>query len=150
MSIAQTVSTDSGPTGLYQLIHQFYARQMRLLDDGRAEDWADTFTADGVFAANAFPQPVVGRAAVATAARTAVDDYARRGVQRRHWLGMLSIEPRSGEELLVSSYALVVETPRDGTPEIRSSSTCDDVLVHRDGGWLVKDRRIHRDDLPRP
>ncbi|WP_250403525.1 nuclear transport factor 2 family protein [Streptomyces cellostaticus] len=147
MSIAETVSTDPTLAGPYQLVQQFYARQMRLLDDGRAEEWAETFTSDGVFNANAFPQPVVGRAAIAAAARAAVDDYARRGIQRRHWLGMLSVRPGDGEELLVGSYALVVETPRGGTPEIRSSSICDDVLVHEYGTWRVKDRQIRRDDI---
>lgn len=140
----------AGPGGLAELyaeIQQFYARQMRLLDDGEAEAWAETFAEDGVFAANAHPEPFTGRAAIAAGARRATDDFAARGIRRRHWLGMLSLEPKDEHTVLVHSYAQVIETPRAGRPVLRASTGCADLLVRRDGRWLVLDRRIHRDDL---
>ncbi|MBP0460085.1 MULTISPECIES: nuclear transport factor 2 family protein [Streptomyces] len=133
-------------TDLYQQVQQFYARQMHLLDSGKAELWADTFTRDGVFAANAHPQPAVGRAVIAASARKATDEYAAKGVQRRHWLGMLSVEDH-GDRVSARCYALVVETPRGGQAAIRASTLCEDVLVRHEGGWLVRDRHVTRDDL---
>ncbi|MER6141206.1 nuclear transport factor 2 family protein [Streptomyces sparsogenes] len=139
-----------GPGGLAELyaeIQQFYAHQMRLLDDGEAEAWAETFAEDGVFAANAHPEPFTGRAAIAAGARRATDDFAARGIRRRHWLGMLSLEPKDEHTVLVRSYAQVIETPRAGQSILRASTGCADLLVRRDGRWLVLDRRVHRDDL---
>ena len=81
------------PTDLYQQVQGFYADQMQLLDRGAAEEWAQTFTEDGVFAANAHPEPTRGRAAIAAAARTTSDDLAAKGVRRRHWLGMVQVTP---------------------------------------------------------
>ncbi|MDT0549858.1 MULTISPECIES: nuclear transport factor 2 family protein [Streptomyces] len=138
------------PTGLAELsaeIQQFYARQMQLLDDGEAEAWAETFAEDGVFAANAHPEPFTGRPAIAAGARRATDDFAARGIRRRHWLGMLSLEPKDEHTVFVRSYAQVIETARGGQSALRASTTCADLLVRRDGRWLVLDRRIHRDDL---
>lgn len=65
--------------GLYTEIQQFYAQQMHLLDDGRVEEWAHTFTTDGVFAANAQPVPAVGREAITAAAAAATEAYAKAG-----------------------------------------------------------------------
>ncbi|WP_328746846.1 nuclear transport factor 2 family protein [Streptomyces sp. NBC_00285] len=147
MTVTGTTPADSGSAVLYQDIQQFYARQMQLLDDGEAERWSETFTEDGVFDGNAFPEPAAGRSAVAAAARRAVDDFTARGIQRRHWLGMLSVEPRQPDEVLVTCYAQVLETPRGGRPELRASTGCRDLLVRGAQGWLVKHRYIHRDDL---
>ncbi|GGN33536.1 nuclear transport factor 2 family protein [Streptomyces fuscichromogenes] len=147
MTVTGTTPVDPGFAMLYQHIQQFYARQMQLLDDGEAEKWAETFTEDGVFDGNAFDKPAVGRSAVGTAARRAVDGYTARGIQRRHWLGMLSVEQRDADEVLVTCYAQVLETPRGGRPELRASTGCRDLLVRDGQGWLVKHRFIHRDDL---
>ncbi|MBZ4319361.1 nuclear transport factor 2 family protein [Streptomyces huiliensis] len=146
MTVTDT-TTAAGFAALYQQVQQFYAEQMHLLDTGRAEEWAETFTEDGVFAANAHPEPAAGRSVIAAAARKAVDDYVARGIQRRHWLGMVSVTERGDGEVAASCYALVVETGRGGRPELRASTSCDDVLVRRDGRWLVKDRQVRRDDL---
>ncbi|MCD0485158.1 nuclear transport factor 2 family protein [Streptacidiphilus sp. ASG 303] len=133
--------------GLYQQVQQFYAQQMQLLDSGRAEEWAETFTEDGVFAANAHPQPARGRATIAAAVRAASDEYAAKGVQRRHWLGMVSLEQCAEDDLHARCYALVIETPRGGQSVIRASTLCEDRLVRRDGRWLVEERQVTRDDL---
>jgi len=152
MSVAQSpaVTTAATATATPELTHsiqQFYAHQMFLLDSGQAEAWAGTFTPDGVFGANAHPEPFSGRAEIAAGARRATDDYAAKGVQRRHWLGMVAVEPRGEGQAFVRSYALVVETPRGGFPVIKASTLCEDILVHEGGGWLVADRRVSRDDL---
>jgi 3-phenylpropionate/cinnamic acid dioxygenase small subunit len=54
---------------VYEQVQQFYARQMRCLDEGKVTEWAATFTADGVFAANAHPEPFRGRGAIEAGAR---------------------------------------------------------------------------------
>ncbi|MFI0982665.1 nuclear transport factor 2 family protein [Streptomyces sp. NPDC021093] len=147
MTVTEVSPSGIGSAGLYQEIQQFYATQMQLLDTGRAEEWAATFTQEGVFDANAFPQPVAGRSAISAAVRKACDDYAARGIQRRHWLGMLALEENGTGEVVANSYAQVLETPRGGRPELRASTSCRDVLVREAGRWLVKHRQIHRDDL---
>ncbi|MFG2718544.1 nuclear transport factor 2 family protein [Streptomyces sp. NPDC048416] len=142
-----TTDTAVAEAVLHAQIQQFYAGQMQLLDSGRAEDWADTFTEDGVFAANAHPQPAEGRAGIAAAARKATDDYAANKIQRRHWLGMVNAERRGPDEVFAQCYAIVIETPRGGQAKLHVSTRCDDLLVRVEGRWQVKHRQVYRDDL---
>lgn len=134
-------------TDLYIEVQQFYGHQMQLLDAGLVEEWAGTFTEDGVFAANAHPEPSVGRAVIEAGARRAVEDLAARKLVRRHWLGMLDVEPVDADSVRVRSYAQVIETPIGGQTVVRLSTTCADLLVRLDGKWLVRERKVARDDL---
>src|SRR5260221_5260193 len=77
----------------YYEIQDFYARQMQLLDQGYTQEWAQTFTEDGVFAANAQPEPVRTRSAIAAGAAAASAELSAQGIRRRHWLGMVSALP---------------------------------------------------------
>ena len=144
-------SGSASPAGsaLQAEVQQFYAWQMHLLDSGEADAWAETFTEDGVFAANAHPEPARGRETIRAAAAKAAAQRAEEGIQVRHWLGMLEVRPREDGSVLALSYALIVNTPMGGSPQVHLSTTCEDVLVRgEDGGWLVRDRQVKRDDLP--
>lgn len=133
---------------LYAEIQQFYARQMQLLDSGNAAEWADTFTQDGVFAANARPEPARGRETIRAAAAQAKAQHAQQGLQVRHWLGMLDIAAQPDGSVRVRSYALIINTPRGGQAVIQLSTTCEDLLVRGEAGdWLVSHRQVVRDDL---
>ena len=133
---------------LHAQVQAGYAAQMHLLDDGDGAAWAATFTDDGVFEANAHPEPCRGRSAIATAAQAVADDLAARGITRRHWLGMLSVRRTGPRTASARSYAIVLMTPLGGQPRIQCSTSCDDDLVLDGDRWLVRHRRVHRDDLP--
>jgi hypothetical protein len=135
------------PAGLYQDIQQFYAQQMQALDEGATSEWAATFTPDGEFAAGGLPEPVRGRDAIAAGAAVIAADFAGRGVQRRHWLGMLAVAPEPGGSVRARAYALVLEIPPGGEVAVQRSTVCDDELVPAGGGWLVRRRRVTRDGL---
>ena len=135
------------PAGLYQDIQQFYAQQMQSLDEGATGDWAATFTPDGEFAAGGLPEPVRGREAIAAGARAIAADFADREVQRRHWLGMLTVAPEPDGSVRARAYALVMEIPAGGEVIVRRSTVCDDELVPAGGGWLVRRRQVTRDGL---
>ncbi|WP_030668712.1 nuclear transport factor 2 family protein [Streptomyces rimosus] len=148
MTVTETENAPAvGSAELYQQVQQFYAQQMQLLDSGRVGEWAETFTEGGVFAANAKPEPTTGRTAIAAVAGQVTDEYARMGVQRRHWMGMVAIDGVNGDRVKARSYALVIETKHGGKPYIKASTTCEDVLVRVGGRWLVEHRLISRDDL---
>jgi 3-phenylpropionate/cinnamic acid dioxygenase small subunit len=132
---------------LYLEVQQFYAWQMRLLDDGLTAQWAQTFTEDGVFDANGHPHPVQGRdkiAAGALASRKALDAS---DVRHRHWLGMITVIEQDDGDLLVRSYATVLEIPLGGSASLKFSTVCEDLLVRVDGVLKIKDRQVVRDDL---
>nr|ADE34486.1 SsfY4 [Streptomyces sp. SF2575] len=123
---------------------------MRFLDSGNAHEWAGTFTADGVFLANAHPEPQSGREAIRTAAEKTSAQLAEQGIQRRHWLGMLEVEEREDGSVEAHTYALIINTVQGGKPEVLLSCSCDDVLVREGDGQLrVKHRQVYRDDLPK-
>ncbi len=133
---------------LYTEIRQFYAYQMQLLDQRACEEWAATFTEDGVFAANGLPEPSKGRANIAAAATAARARLAEAGIEHRHWLDMLVVDQQDDGTVRTRSYALVIQIPRGGQPELHRSTVCEDVLVRaEDGSLLVRDRRVTRDDL---
>jgi len=131
----------------YYEIQDFYARQMQLLDQGYTEEWARTFTENGVFAANVQPEPVRTRSAIAAGAAAASAELSAQGIRRRHWLGMVSARPRPDGTVSAHCYALVIITPRGGKPSIGASTSCDDILIREDGDWKVQVRTVMRDDL---
>jgi 3-phenylpropionate/cinnamic acid dioxygenase small subunit len=128
-------------------VEQFYAWQMQAMDDGRADEWAATFTEDGEFAANAFPEPTVGRPALAAAARAARAAQQAEGVVHRHWLSMVTVDPVGDETVRARCYALVIATRLGGATVIHRSTVCEDELVRAGDGWAVSRRSVTRDDL---
>ena len=147
MTVAQPAAQRAVSLQVYVEIQQFYAWQMQLLDQARTREWAQTFTDDGVFAANAHPEPVRGREAITAAASAARTALAEAGLQHRHWLGMLDARAAEDGGIIASSYATVIETARGGVPTLKHSTHCLDLLVHDGTQWLVRDRRVTRDDL---
>lgn len=145
--MTNTETLPASTESLRTQVESFYARQMQLLDASLTAEWAATFTEDGVFATNVRPEAAVGRSVIATAAAKARAELTAAGLQHRHWLGMLVVDARPDGTVSAKSYALVIETPRGGSPTLKHSTKCDDVLVSVDGEWLVKHRMISRDDI---
>lgn len=134
---------------LYTEVQHFYGRQMRFMDSGDARSWSETFTLDGVFAANARPVPQSGRQAIYEGAKAASEQLEANGIRRRHWLGMLEVQEEADGSVTAKTYALIVSTKLGGSPQTELSCTCEDRLVRQDGQLLVQHRQVHRDDLPR-
>ncbi|MEU2287214.1 nuclear transport factor 2 family protein [Streptomyces sp. NPDC013178] len=150
MTSSPTLPAQSTDTGLYLEVQQFYAHQMQLLDDRACDEWAATFTPEGVFAANGLPAPAKGRQTIAAAARAAGERLAAEGLVHRHWLGMLTVLPQPDGTVSARSYALVIQTRigGGGTAELHRSTLCEDRLVRgEDGSLLVLERKVTRDDL---
>lgn len=130
-------------------IEQLYAVQMHLLDSGRAKEWSETFTDDAVVDLPTLTEPLRGREALFLAVERAHSLPERVAEVQRHWHGMVAVTSRDGsDEVKVRCYALVIATPVGGEPRIHRSCVCEDVLVERDGAWLVRERRVTRDDMP--
>nr|WP_280117712.1 nuclear transport factor 2 family protein [Streptomyces cinereoruber] len=128
-------------------MQRFYAEQMRHLDEGRAEEWAATFTEDGVFAQNSGAEPVRGRAAIAAAVRAGRARLAADPQRRRHVFGMLTVDPAADGAVRARSYAQVLATPPGGPTVLHLSAVCEDELVPVDGGWAVRHRRVDHDGV---
>ncbi|MEU5551319.1 MULTISPECIES: nuclear transport factor 2 family protein [unclassified Micromonospora] len=130
----------------YAEILQFYARHFQLLDEGRAEEWADQFTEDGEFAQNVKPEPRRGRSAIAASMRRGMDSIAERGLIRRHWYGAVTAEPAGEDTVRTRYYATVFETSRGGgEARVYLSTTAEDVLERRGDGWFVRRRHVAHD-----
>ncbi|GAA4545549.1 nuclear transport factor 2 family protein [Amycolatopsis samaneae] len=138
----------AGATALYVEVQHFYGRQMRHLDEGEIQQWADTFTEDGVFTANAHPKPQEGRAAIVEGALAAHRKLADQGIRRRHWLGMLQVAEQPDGTIRADSYAIVLAIPAGGQAAVELSCSCADVLVRDGAGLRVRHRSVRRDDLP--
>ncbi len=133
----------------YQQVLRFYAHQMRAMDSGDAHTWAQTFTEDGVFEANAHPHPQIGRDVILAKAIEAAADLAARGIQRRHWLHMIEVDAQPDGTLHTQYYAVVLSTPVGGAAGVQLSCAGRDI-IEVDGDVLrVRHRSVTRDDLPR-
>ncbi|WP_103514753.1 nuclear transport factor 2 family protein [Streptomyces sp. SM10] len=132
---------------LHGEISHFYARQMQALDEGRTDDWAQTFTEDGAFLLHGGRDRADGCAALAASSAKARAALAEQGVTHRHWLGMLTVEPRPDGTVAARCYALVIATETGGSPAVHRSTVCQDLLVSDGDAWLVKHRQVTRDDL---
>ncbi|WP_069814241.1 nuclear transport factor 2 family protein [Streptomyces sp. TP-A0874] len=133
------------PAELYSQVQQFYARQMGLIDDGRAEEWAATFTEDAVFEEPSRLDPLRGRDAIRVSCRARADRLEAENTDFRHWLGMLDVRPQDDGSLRTRAYALAMRIPRGGALDIFASVVCEDHLVPSDGGWAVRHRHLQHD-----
>lgn len=133
---------------LYAEVQQFYARHMYLLDTGAAQEWAATFTEDGVFEPPSAPEPISGRAALAQGTERAQAELAAKGEQHRHLLLSSDVRPQADGSLEVRNYAQIIATPRNGTPRLHLMCVAHDRLVRAENGLLVKHRVVTRDDRP--
>lgn len=141
-SVVTPVTTET-----YTQILQFYAQHVQLLDNGRAEEWSDQFTEDGVFSQNVKPDPKIGRAVIGAGMRRGVDRIAATGVTRRHWFGMVDAAAQPDGSVRTRYYAIVFETPKGGRPSVYLSTTGADELVRQDGRWLVRSRHVAHDGV---
>ncbi|MET8080839.1 nuclear transport factor 2 family protein [Streptomyces sp. NPDC005303] len=132
---------------LYAQVQQFYAHQMQLLDLGECERWAATFTEDATFDVPTLPEPVVGRAALATATSRTAAQLAANGTRHRHFVGMFDVAEQPDGTVGVRSYAIVYASQIGGESQVHRVCVCDDVLVRVSGGLQVATRRVTRDDL---
>ncbi|MEU1513116.1 nuclear transport factor 2 family protein [Streptomyces sp. NPDC005811] len=114
--------------------------------------WAAFFTEDGTFTVGSHPVPARGREEIVAGATRTVEQLRAQGIARRHWLGMADISAESGGEgegegyaLRVRSYALVFQITAADGPTLRSSTTCEDVLVPDGDSWLIKSRLVVTD-----
>lgn len=135
---------------LYVAVQQFYARQGRHLDMMRAQEFAATFTVDGIFDHDPGEPPLAGRQAIAEAIRAYQSrSYAADPCQRRHWFNMLEVMPQPDGTVLTEYYALVVLTrPGQRTPAIAPSCFVRDVLVYDNGELKTRERAVYPDYVP--
>ncbi len=133
---------------LHAQVGQFYADHFYLLDSGRAEEWAQTFTEDGEFWPPNRPEPLRGREVLAAGVREAHAGYEEQDEQRRHWHGMVSVQPQDDGSLVVRCYAQILVTAKGGPTRLHLSCVCHDRFVWDTGQWRVQSRRVTRDDLP--
>jgi 3-phenylpropionate/cinnamic acid dioxygenase small subunit len=133
---------------LYAEVQRFYARQMQQLDLGRAQSWAQTFTAHALFEVPTLPEPVRGRAALVAAVERARAQLAQAGERHRHVMGMVDVVQRPDAALDVRSYTTVYASTVGGACRVHRVCVCEDVLVREDGELRVARRTVTRDDLP--
>ncbi|MGH3938169.1 MAG: nuclear transport factor 2 family protein [Pseudonocardiaceae bacterium] len=132
---------------IYAEVQQFYARHIQLMDEGKADEVALTFTEDAsMVSPPKIAEPIHGRADLLAGLRKAADALAAEGVRYRRCHTMIAVEPRPEGQLSVRAYVQVVRTQRGGEPTLHAMCVCQDVLVREDGELKVRERVVTRDD----
>jgi actinorhodin biosynthesis protein ActVIA len=135
-------------TETYVAVNQFYGRQVQLLDSGRFEEYARTFTPDGEFQHTPGVPPARGHDGIVAELRRFNTRFADDPVQRRHVFTMFNVVPRDDGDLDVTFYALVLTTrPGEKQPFVGPSCFVHDVLAVDDGQVRNRSRRVGHDHL---
>ncbi|MFJ7152981.1 nuclear transport factor 2 family protein [Streptomyces sp. NPDC100445] len=129
---------------LYIEVKNFYARQMRVLDDLDIERFTATFTEDGSVAHPHRGEKVEGREAMRAKMKSMLPMYE--GLVTRHWFDHFLIEPDGDDGLRVTYYSLVTQTGTEDLVRFFSSSSVEDRMVRVDGELRIRERVIHRDN----
>ncbi|MFB0618928.1 nuclear transport factor 2 family protein [Streptomyces sp. AGS-58] len=129
---------------LYIEVKDFYARQMRVLDDLDIERFTATFTEDGSVAHPHRGEKVEGREAMRAKMKSMLPMYE--GLVTRHWFDHFLIEPAGDDGLRVTYYSLVTQTDTEDEMRFYSSSSVEDRMVRVDGELRIRERVIHRDN----
>ncbi|MGW4382449.1 nuclear transport factor 2 family protein [Kitasatospora sp. NPDC004531] len=138
-------------------VQDFYARQVRLQNEGRAEEWAATFTEDARLTHE--PEDAVvhrvgkgaftGRAELAATMRGLNKKLADARIRQRHLYTMLLVDERDDGTVEASYYTLVFRISPGQKPAPEVSCPTTDVLVRGDDGKLrVRSRTIGHDERP--
>ncbi|ONF74388.1 nuclear transport factor 2 family protein [Amycolatopsis keratiniphila] len=131
----------------YHLVQRFYSDRLHKLDAGDAEGWAQSFAEDGVFETNARPEPSFGRKAIETETKNAAGRLKENKIQRRHWIGMMTVAGEGDPHLSVEAYCIVVETAKGEAPVLAYSLTLRARLACTGDALMVEHETISRDDL---
>ncbi|MFD4574806.1 nuclear transport factor 2 family protein [Streptomyces sp. NPDC058417] len=129
---------------LYIEVKNFYARQMRVLDDLDIEQFTATFTEDGSVAHPHRGEKVEGRDAMRVKMKSMLPMYE--GLVTRHWFDHFLIETAEDDGLRVTYYSLVTQTDTEDSVRFFSSSSVEDRMVRVDGELRIRERTIHRDN----
>jgi hypothetical protein len=119
-------------------IQQLYAKYNHAIDSGNAEEWAATFTADGVFN-NRF----TGREALIGF----VNNWKANGTSRRHWNSNLTVTA-SGQGAKGSVYLMLLDVGVKPAA-VMATGVYSDELVKTADGWRFKSRAVKM-DAPTP
>ena len=122
----------------YFEIQQLYARYNIAIDNGDAEGWAATFTADGVFNTS------VGHDALVNFVKTWREKLG--GATRKHWNNNLLITGNS-KEASGNVYLMLVDISTK-PPSILATATYTDSLVKTKDGWRFTKRTTKGDSPP--
>lgn len=129
-------------------VHQLYGFQSHYIDNGRAADWAGTFTVAGEFHSPSYPEPVAGRAALTDFARGFYEAAQAADETHRHVVTNIAIRQLDDATLQAGAYLQIVATPRGGHSQLVRMTTFEDRLQRTDDGWAIAHRRVSRDDTP--
>jgi 3-phenylpropionate/cinnamic acid dioxygenase small subunit len=122
-------------------IHRLYGAQSHLIDEGRAAEWAATFTGDGEFRSPSYPEPVIG-----TRELTAFAERFAAGGRGRHVLTNVHVESADAHRATVRAYLQIISTPPGGPSRLDRMTTITDELLQVGGRWLIRRRTVRRDD----
>jgi len=129
-------------------VHQLYGFQSHYIDNGRAADWAATFTVAGEFHSPSYPEPVAGRAALTDFARGFYAAARAADEIHRHVVTNIAIRQLDDATLEAGAYLQIVATPRGERSLLVRMTTFVDRLERTGDGWAIAHRRVSRDDTP--
>ncbi|HLU02196.1 MAG TPA: nuclear transport factor 2 family protein [Advenella sp.] len=124
-------------------VRNLYARQAHLIDNGRHDDWAHTFTPDGEFHSPTYGQPAVGYEQLAGISKAFAQAAQQSGERQRHLVDNIWVVECEAGAAQVRAYLSIVATkPQGGETRILRIVTLEDQLALSEKGWQVRRRTV--------
>ncbi len=139
------MTTVASRAELYSAVQQFYADQMRRIDDRDITGYAETFTEDAEFAHTPGRPPARTRAGIIADLVDFHKQFETDPMQRRHWFNMIDLRPQDDGTIVSTAYCLVIKIRPGSELEIARSCVLYDVLVPVDDTFLTRSRRVEHD-----
>jgi hypothetical protein len=121
-----------------------HARCSFALDHGDGSAFAACFTEDGVLRTN-IPREVIGREALA---QFATERTSSKGHTTRHMTWNLLLDAAEGDRGSARCYVAVFHSGPHGA-DVMLTAEYHDRYQRTDGEWLIAERRVYIDGLPR-
>ena len=135
------------PPDLRNEIADFYARQVQAMDNGRFEEFAETFLEDCAFTPVKHQSTAYGRASIVEKLNNFATTVFGTGQQRRHIMTMSVIDLVDDDTYNVTSYAIVTNTTVGQGPALHWAGDIVDQLVREDGNLKVRSRAVRSDSI---
>lgn len=144
MHLSRDKTNSLSKADLHEEIRDFYARQMRAVDNLQIEEYIQTFAEDGWIDHSHRGDKQVGHEVMRAKLNEALPRY--KGVVPRHWFDHLVIDPNPDGTIGVTYISLVTLTQPDGKIVFEPTFTIEDVLVWVDGKLKTQSRYIIKDE----
>lgn len=124
-------------------VRNLYARQAHLIDAGRHDEWAHTFTENGEFHSPTYGKPAIGYEQLIGISRAFTASAEKSGERHRHLFENIWVSECDETTAQARAYLSIIASQQDGGQlRILRIVTITDQLEKSEDEWRVRHRTV--------